>query len=295
MEEITGWTAIEAEFEKIYKDQEPLHFGTIIKYCLGGDDPLDGISVYESEDYYHFVSFGLTDLYDEKTSSDEYSGYGMEFTCKIKKDDRLDMEKEINNICNIFQSLARYTFNDGHYFLPNEFLSTGQTVGLDAFRKSNITGFIMVHDSEVKTIDTIHGKVEFVCFVGVTKPELDAIIRKELKPEELYEKLGSDVTDYFRDSVIAGLPFKEKEDVSVITCNHILEGKSDICYVSHDAEDGGWQFLCGVDSHDENDARVISLKEAFEIDNSVGQLSDMDEGYYATRKNKNEKWEIFKN
>lgn len=202
MVEVTGWTAIEDEFEKIYKDQEPLHFGTIFKFCLGGPDPLDGISVYESKDYYHFVSFGLTDLYDEKTSEDEYSGYGMEFTCKLKKDVRLDEKSEINNICNIFQSLARYTFNDGHYFLPNEFMSTGQTVGLDAFRKSNITGFIMMHDSEVKTINTVHGKVEFVCLIGVTKPELDAIIRKELRPEELYEKLGSEVTNYFRESVI---------------------------------------------------------------------------------------------
>lgn len=36
-----GWEAIDAEFNRIYPDQSnPLHYGTVIKYMLGGSDPL---------------------------------------------------------------------------------------------------------------------------------------------------------------------------------------------------------------------------------------------------------------
>ena len=46
-----GWDAITAEFERIYPDQtNPKHYGTLIKWALGGKDPLDGISIYDGGD-----------------------------------------------------------------------------------------------------------------------------------------------------------------------------------------------------------------------------------------------------
>ncbi len=202
MSEAVGWKAIENEVEKVYPNQKPLHFGTIIRYSLGGNDPLDGISIYETDEYYHFITFGLSDLYDEKTSDNELSGFGKEFTIKLKKDDRLDKDSEINNICNILQQLARITYK-GTNFLPNQYLSTGQTVGIDAFQKSNITGFIMINDPSFNTITTPHGIVQFVEFVGVTNDELVHIINnKELEVNEFYKQLGSDTTNYFRKSIV---------------------------------------------------------------------------------------------
>lgn len=55
-------------------------------YRLGGKDPLDGISVYDGGDYWHFVTYGLSELYDKESNVKEISGYGMEFTFKLKKD-----------------------------------------------------------------------------------------------------------------------------------------------------------------------------------------------------------------
>ena len=41
-----GWDAITKECERVYPDQKnPKHYGTLIKWCLGGKDPLDGISI----------------------------------------------------------------------------------------------------------------------------------------------------------------------------------------------------------------------------------------------------------
>jgi hypothetical protein len=43
--------------------------------------------------------------------------------------------------------------------------------------------------------------VDFVEFIGVTNAELLAIRGGELGVEDLYRKLGSDMTDYHRESV----------------------------------------------------------------------------------------------
>ena len=51
-------------------------------------------------------------------------------------------------------------------------------------------------------ITTPFGALKFVEFVGVTKAELDAVQNKQMTVEELYGKLGSDLTDYRRESVI---------------------------------------------------------------------------------------------
>ena len=79
-----GWDAIEAEFLRVYPGQtKPKHYGTIIKWILGGNDPLDGISVYDGGDFWHFVSFGLTEIYGKETDDPEISGYGYELTFKL--------------------------------------------------------------------------------------------------------------------------------------------------------------------------------------------------------------------
>ena len=199
-----GWLAIENEFERIYPGQtEPKHYAPFIKFEFGGRDPLDGISVYDGGDCWHFVSFGLSALAEPDIESDEgVSGYGMEFTLRLKKQDFADEELELENICGIFQQVAAVTFETNELFLPYEYLSSGQTAGVDAGHESGITGFITVPDVKAQPITTPFGALEFVEFVGVTKAELDAVQNKQMTVEELYGKLGSDLTDYRRESVI---------------------------------------------------------------------------------------------
>lgn len=201
-EKLTGWDYITNEAERIYPEQKnPQHYGTIISWSLGGNEPLDGVSIYDAGDYWHFVTYGLSELYEKETDDLNYSGYGMEFTLKLKKGN-YDEEKEIKNIVGILQTIARITFTKGELFLPLEYLYTGQTNGMDSLKKSNITGFITISDTQFKTISTPNGKVEFVEFIGCTDNELKAVKNKEIKVEELYQKLGSDITDYNRKSVI---------------------------------------------------------------------------------------------
>ncbi len=83
--------------------------------------------------------------------------------------------------------------------------------------------------------------------------------------------------------------FHDIPNTAAITCRHIIEKGAPILFVSHDEDDGMWQFLCGK-SHGARDARLVALQEVFDLDNSVGVLKDMPCGYCAERKSKHDDW-----
>ena len=196
-----GWKAIEKACLKMYPGQtNTKHYGTIIKWSLGGNDPLDGISIYDGGEYYQFVTFGLSELYEKENENEEYSGYGFELTVKLKKDGLEDEEAGIRGMCGILQAIARLTYNEGDIFQPDEYIYTGQTTGMDPAGKSLITGFITQLD-KLGEIETPNGKVQFVELIGATDTELKAIIDKKLRVKELFERLGSEYTDYKRESL----------------------------------------------------------------------------------------------
>ena len=196
-----GWNAIEKEFLRVYPGQNnPKHYGTLIKWVLGGNDPLDGISVYDGGSYWHFVSFGLTEIYEKECDDKEISGYGYELTLKLKKYDFENEEDELKCICGIFQMIARLVFKNGEVFGPDEYIYTGQTEGIDAKQRSNLTGFILVKDPTVNSIETPNGKVEFLELIGMTDSELKTLSTVE-SVKEIYAELGNDLTDYHRASI----------------------------------------------------------------------------------------------
>lgn len=199
--EPVGWDAITETFDRMYPGQDnPRHYGCLIPWRLGGPDPLQGASVYDGGDYFHFVTYGLSDLYEKEGSDPEYSGYGLEFTLKLRKAGLEDETAEQQCIIGIFNSLARLTFEKGEQFFPDEYIYTGQELGFDVNQRSRLTGFVTALD-EAGTIDTPNGKVDFVKLIGATDAELKAIIDKKLTVRELVEKIG-DVTDYTRESVV---------------------------------------------------------------------------------------------
>ena len=196
-----GWDAIDAAFDKLYPGQDnPIHFGTLIPWRLGGPDPLQGISAYDGGDYFHLVTYGLSDLYEKEGSDPEYSGYGLEFTLKLRKVGYEDEMSELKCIAGIFNDLAKLTFENGEQFFPDEYIYTGQELGFDRQQKSKLTGFITALD-EAGTIDTPNGKVDFVKLIGATDAELKAIMEGKLRVWELAEKIG-DLTDYTRESAV---------------------------------------------------------------------------------------------
>ena len=141
-----GWDAIVKAMECVYPNQKnPKHFAPLLSAEFSGrDEPLEGISVYETVDYYHFVSFGMSEVFEKISDNPDISGFGMEFTLKLKKSsiDPAKEDIELRTICDILQKLGAISHNDGEFFHANEYIYTGQTTGFDAEEKTALTGFI---------------------------------------------------------------------------------------------------------------------------------------------------------
>src|SRR3954470_10962188 len=83
--------------------------------------------------------------------------------------------------------------------------------------------------------------------------------------------------------------FADPEETEVITLDRILRGQSSILLVTHDAEDGAWQFLDGGHVFEE-DGAVVSLGEMVNFDPSLAELADLPEGWYAWRPDRVRPW-----
>ena len=83
--------------------------------------------------------------------------------------------------------------------------------------------------------------------------------------------------------------FLDAKNTMAITTKRIVSGKSDILLVSHDEDDGMWEFLDGEDVCEDN-ALVVSMYEMVQIDESINKLYDLPLGWVAHRKSKTADW-----
>lgn len=169
-----GWDAIERAMSKIYGDQEPKHYGTLIPYMLGGRDPLDGISAYKAErpyPHWHFVTFGFSELYDKESDDPERSGYGFELTFRLARGEA--EEEPPAWAMNLLQNMGRYVFKSGNVFRNGDYLDANGPICLGADTK--LTALAFVRDPELPALDTPNGQVEFLQMVGITGCELEAM------------------------------------------------------------------------------------------------------------------------
>lgn len=83
--------------------------------------------------------------------------------------------------------------------------------------------------------------------------------------------------------------FSDDKNTMVITTKNIIQKKKDIKLVSHDEDDGMWEFLDGEEV-DEKSAAIVSLFEMVLIDNSINELFDLPLGWIAYRENRNLEW-----
>lgn len=87
--------------------------------------------------------------------------------------------------------------------------------------------------------------------------------------------------------------FDLPENTACFTCIHVGKEGADILYVSHDS-DGDWQFLCGADSHEQEETMVVGIVTVVGIDASVNELHNMPKGCFAEREAKGGKWTVYR-
>ena len=84
-------------------------------------------------------------------------------------------------------------------------------------------------------------------------------------------------------------PFEDAPNTASLTTVHVLNRSRPILLVTHDAEDGAWQFLCGT-TNDSSDARVVGLNTVLQLDPSLAELADLPPGWRAWRDAPGEPW-----
>lgn len=170
-----GWDAINARLHEIYQDQEPKHWGTIIKHMLGGPDPIDGISAYQCTDggidHLHFITFGYSTLYyDEEAVGKDFSRFGFEMTFRLAS--KLPPAEEPIWVCNLLQNLSRYVFKTGKWFQEYHWIPANGPIR--AGSQTDIVGLAFLNDPMLRPVDSPHGRVEFIQAFGITQNELNA-------------------------------------------------------------------------------------------------------------------------
>ncbi|CAK1587969.1 unnamed protein product [Parnassius mnemosyne] len=200
-----GLKALCDAYSRLYPDQpNPLQVTTRLKYWLGGQDPLDYISMYwnpgKPEEHipphWHYVSFGLSDLHGDgrvhAVGANE-SGLGLELSLRLAADvpgpsgtsgasgspGAGDPGPSIAAPplwpAALLQALARYLLLTGNKFCAGDHISWHAP--LDGDSGSRVRHLLVVDDPQLPTIHTPHGTVNFVQMVGCTSRELKAAQR----------------------------------------------------------------------------------------------------------------------
>jgi suppressor of fused len=172
----SGWQAIDAALRNLYGNQEPIHKAPILHARLGGEFFLDGVSIYRAPEshgeppHWHFISYGMTELYDKESKNKDVSGWGFEFTFRLARQDN-EVEPPSWAI-SLLMNLARYVYQTGNKFAPGHHMDLRGPIALD--HKTDICAALFVRDPELQDVESPNGKFEFLQIVGATLDERDA-------------------------------------------------------------------------------------------------------------------------
>ncbi|XP_017142097.1 suppressor of fused homolog [Drosophila miranda] len=193
-----GLKAIIDHLFQVYPDQpNPLQVTTLLKYWLGGQDPLDYISMYNNKGdaeknvppHWHYISFGLSDLHgDERVHLQEEqshrSGMGFELTFRLAKTEaELQQEQECPEKplrpptwpANLLQAIGRYCFQTGNGLCFGDNIPWRKS--LDGSENSMLQSLLVAQDPQLGCIETPFGTVDFCQIVGVFEHELEQASR----------------------------------------------------------------------------------------------------------------------
>lgn len=204
MSEAPGWDAIDAALRSLYGETAPVHWATEQPFALGGPDPLDGISAYPRTDpvpHWHYLSYGMTELYEKEWDNPAESGWGFEFTFRLAR--RPEETEAPKWAAGFLQTLARYVLHSGESFAPGHTIKANGA--LDPQRPdSAVQAFTFVVDPELGTMVTPHGNVRFLQVVGLTMPEYRAALGGKASGllAQLAPRLPLYLTDLDRSTLI---------------------------------------------------------------------------------------------
>jgi hypothetical protein len=175
-DEAPGWDAIDAALRPLYGDQEPRHVGYVPPAAFSTN--LQGCSAYQADDHWHYVSYGLSQLYHPGPQDDpDVSGWGFELTLRVPHgaDDQAPGWP-----FTMLNELAKHV-NGNHVLLePGDRIDlrapvTGYPHTPDG-PPTGLTVFALTVDPQLGTVHTPNGRLTFLQAVGVTPAEKDRML-----------------------------------------------------------------------------------------------------------------------
>ena len=173
-----GWDAIDSALGRLYGDQVPRHVGYAPGRAFGS--VLQGCSAYRAEGHWHYVTYGLSNIFDEdEGENDGFSGWGYELTWRVR--DLTSDEQPPGWPFTILQRLAKWAAEAPLLLEEGTRLHIGGPVsgfphpdGPD----TGLTGVLLGIDPQLVEISTVNGRVTFLQFVAVDTADL-ALAKEE--------------------------------------------------------------------------------------------------------------------
>ena len=173
-----GWEAINAALAALHPGQAARHFGASHPWTLGGEDPLDGISVYYMDaprPHWHYVTYGFSELFSKETDDRETSGFGFELTFRLALPAGTgDGDPPPTWPLNLLQNLARYVFSSGNAFEQGHHMTANGPIALD--HDTLLRHLAFMHDPQLPARMTPNGRVQFLQVIGLTDAEMAAVL-----------------------------------------------------------------------------------------------------------------------
>ncbi|EMP29091.1 Suppressor of fused like protein [Chelonia mydas] len=125
-------------------------------------------------EHWHYVSFGLSDLYGDNrvhefTGTDGPSGFGFELTFRLKRETGESAPPTWP--AELMQGLARYVFQSENTFCSGDHVSWHSPLDNS---ESRIQHMLLTEDPQMQPVQTPFGLVNFLQIVGVCTEELHA-------------------------------------------------------------------------------------------------------------------------
>jgi Suppressor of fused protein (SUFU) len=167
-----GWASIDTACATVHRGGLPHQFTSATAYELESPSPLPAICVWEASSpaAWHYVSYGLSELFEKSSPRADISGFGFELTFRLARaaDEQLPPEWPLR----LLQGIGHYVMS-GHGELD-----TGHIIDLGgplAPGTTALRGVVCVPDAQLGQVDTVHGSVLFLQLVGLCEDEIAAM------------------------------------------------------------------------------------------------------------------------
>lgn len=88
-------------------------------------------------------------------------------------------------------------------------------------------------------------------------------------------------------------PFGDSPESLAYTLSGIMDGKTAIRLVYHDADDESWQFLDDGSPIPDSAGLAVDLADVVNLDPSVRELADLPVGWFAWRQTSESQWQRY--